>query len=136
MDLKTAKMSELVAAYNRLNPGRTAVTRFATRAVAERRLKESLAKHAAAAKSDSTTRVVRISGTTRGRPRTDFLVRLQEGSKMKISTKSLRRQIVDWLKARPKWSAKMSEIDSHFKRDLRGTVRQLIDAGWLSRSDV
>lgn len=130
--IKAAKTSELVSLYNTLTGG--TVRRFASRAAAERRVKEAMAAQSSSVVATSPLSIKtkakarKISGTNsapKGRPRLDTSVKLSEGIS-KLNTSSLRAHLAAWLTEQPSKTATQAAIDAHFGRDMRGVVQKMI----------
>jgi hypothetical protein len=134
MDVKAAKTAELVEIYNRLT--KKSIKRFATRADAERRTLEAFTMTKTETQPLKPRKVNGMNAGKVGRPVGLFTVELLDGAKMRINSKSIRRQLITWLMDRPGRKANITEIETKFQRDMRGVIRQLVQAGWVKREDI
>lgn len=149
-EIKEATTAELLKAYNSAT-GRS-IKKFSSRAAAEKQTTAALSKDTAAVIDSarrsitrSTARLVKGKiGSKKGRPKTEFKVKLRsggnggkykrrDGSKMHVRSKSIRRVLISWMETQPGKTATAAAIDAQFRRDMRGVIRQLLDAGWLEK---
>ena len=140
--IKAATTAQLVARYNKLT-GKS-ITRFATRANAERRVMQ-LEK--IKAKGDgkvvvSDTVVVKAMKTSpkprkikgaagaapAGRPSKEFDVKLLAACPVKLHENSLRQQVKTWL-AKQKGTASIAAINTAFNRKMNGVVAKMAAIG-------
>lgn len=127
-EIKSAKTAALLAFYNTAT-GKS-IKRFATRAAAEKQCLALIPKGARAVTGSTSSN----GGSKLGRPKATFKVKANSEGKSKVGAKSLRRQLLDWLKDQPAKTASIEAIEAQFGRNMRGVVDKLEEVKWLDRA--